>query len=261
LPESGDMQLNHLSDRDLLRAMDGELPAREAARAAAHLEACRTCRARRIEMENTIADYVRLQQCAELPSAEGPRALLKAQLAHAAQERTAAAFRSTAARPLAWCAAAAAGLALVWFAGGVHRPQRAQFAAVAVPDPRLTPGATVRHSRDEVCRDSNSNNKSVSVDLQRRVFQEYGIRNPEPSFYEVDYLITPALGGADDIRNLWPQSYRGTVWNAQVKDELEDHLREQVCLGHLDLSTAQREIATNWIEAYKKYFHTDAPVK
>jgi hypothetical protein len=26
------------------------------------------------------------------------------------------------------------------------------------------------------------------------------------------------------------------------------------------LATAQHEIATNWIEAYKKYFHTDRPL-
>jgi hypothetical protein len=28
----------------------------------------------------------------------------------------------------------------------------------------------------------------------------------------------------------------------------------------LDLATAQRELAENWIEAYKKYFHTDRPL-
>jgi hypothetical protein len=33
-----------------------------------------------------------------------------------------------------------------------------------------------------------------------------------------------------------------------------------VCEGRLDLPTAQREIATNWIAAYKKYFHTDKPL-
>jgi hypothetical protein len=76
----------------------------------------------------------------------------------------------------------------------------------------------------------------------------------------VDYLITPALGGADDIHNLWPESNRATGWNAQVKDALEDHLRELVCEGQVDLQTAQRDIATNWIEAYKKYFHTDRPL-
>jgi len=103
-------------------------------------------------------------------------------------------------------------------------------------------------------------NKAVPVALQRRVFAEYGIRSAEPGAYEVDYLITPALGGADDIHNLWPQSTQATEWNAQVKDALEDHLRDLVCEGQLDLSTAQREIAGNWIEAYKKYFHTDQPL-
>jgi hypothetical protein len=45
-----------------------------------------------------------------------------------------------------------------------------------------------------------------------------------------------------------------------VKDALEDRLREMVCDGTLDLSEAQREIAGNWIGAYKKYFHTDRPL-
>ncbi len=132
--------------------------------------------------------------------------------------------------------------------------------AVAVPNPSLTPGAAVLASEKEVCSQSNTKNKGVPVALQRRVFDEYGIRPANPGAYEIDYLITPALGGADDIHNIWPQSHGGTVWNAQVKDALEDHLRDLVCDGQLDLGTAQREIASNWIEAYKKYFHTDRPL-
>jgi hypothetical protein len=249
----------HLCDRDLLMAIDGELAPRVAAHAAAHLEACWTCRSRRLELESAIASYVRLRHRAPpLPSAAGPRALLKAQLRQMAEARHSNGW-AVAARALAWFAAAAAGLAVAWLGASLDRPRPFQSAAVAVPDPRLTPGVTVRRSREEVCRESDPNNKSVPPDLRRKVFQEYGLRDAEPSLYEVDYLITPALGGADDIRNLWPQSYRGTLWNAQVKDALEDHLREQVCLGNLDLATAQREIATNWIEAYKKYFHTEAP--
>jgi hypothetical protein len=41
---------------------------------------------------------------------------------------------------------------------------------------------------------------------------------------------------------------------------LEDRLRQMVCDGQMDLATAQREIAINWIEAYKKYFKTDRPL-
>jgi len=37
-----------------------------------------------------------------------------------------------------------------------------------------------------------------------------------------------------------------------VKNALERKLHKLVCAGHLDLKTAQREIASDRIEAYKK---------
>jgi hypothetical protein len=49
------------------------------------------------------------------------------------------------------------------------------------------------------------------------------------------------------------------MWNARVKDELEDHLHALVCEGKLPLGTAQNDISSNWIAAYKKYFNTDRP--
>ena len=44
-----------------------------------------------------------------------------------------------------------------------------------------------------------------------------------------------------------------------MKDALESQLRGMVCRGNLDLEEAQREIASNWIAAYRKYFQTDTP--
>jgi len=44
-----------------------------------------------------------------------------------------------------------------------------------------------------------------------------------------------------------------------VKDALERKLHKLVCAGQLDLKTAQREIASNWIEAYKKYVGKSPP--
>jgi hypothetical protein len=131
---------------------------------------------------------------------------------------------------------------------------------VSVPDSRLTPGAALLVSRGAVCSQANTKNKAVPAALRQRVFEEYGIKGAAPQAYEVDYLITPALGGADDIHNLWPHSYSTAAWNARVKDALEDRLREMVCDGNLDLRQAQQEIATDWIAAYKKYFHTDKPL-
>jgi hypothetical protein len=95
--------------------------------------------------------------------------------------------------------------------------------------------------------------------MQKEVFQEYGMENARQTDYELDYLITPELGGAEDIRNIWPEPHSSTKWNSYVKDDLENYLQQLVCAGKLDLSTAQHDIATDWISAYKKYFHTDRP--
>ena len=35
---------------------------------------------------------------------------------------------------------------------------------------------------------------------------------------------------------------------------------EKVCRGDLDLATAQHDISTDWIAAYRKYFHVDRPI-
>lgn len=55
-------------------------------------------------------------------------------------------------------------------------------------------------------------------------------------------------------------TYSSPTWNAYVKDALEEHLHEMVCSGKLDFPTAQHDIATDWIAAYKKYIHTDRPL-
>jgi hypothetical protein len=102
--------------------------------------------------------------------------------------------------------------------------------------------------------------RAVPTSLRQEIFQEYGLVNASANDYEIDYLIAPGLGGAEDIRNLWPEPYTSATWNARIKDDLEEHLHQLVCAGKVDLSTAQRDIASDWIVAYKKYFHTDRPL-
>ena len=254
---------HHLSDEELLLAADGELSARSTGRVQSHLAACWNCRARQQEIERAIGEFVReygRSPDAQIPDAEGPRALLKAQLAQLAGNPRPSGNNWFGAVSVA-AAACALGVFGLFISHTRTTRRAAHIVAFAAPNPTLTPGATVLISRGEVCRESAVNNKLVPVALQRKVFEEYGIANADPRAYEVDYLVTPALGGADDIHNLWPHSYSATIWNAQVKDELEDRLREMVCDGQLDLATAQRDIAVNWIEAYKKYFKTDRPLE
>lgn len=255
---------SHLSDRELIMAMDGELPQRDAGRIDSHLAACWTCRSRKLELERSVTDFVGVYQggLASPPQSAGPRAKLKAQLEQLAQAKPAwqTGLRLFPART-GWIAVAAACcLGLIWLAATLLAPDRSAVRAVTAPNPNLTPGAAVLVDQNEVCREIEPNNKEVPVALKRRVFEEYGLAHAETRAYEVDYLITPALGGADDIRNLWPHSYSNTEWNAKVKDALENQMRNMVCDGRLDLTTAQRELATNWIGAYKKYFHTDRPI-
>jgi hypothetical protein len=95
--------------------------------------------------------------------------------------------------------------------------------------------------------------RNVPSSVKRAVYQTYGITNPPSHRYEVDHLISLELGGSNSARNLWPESYETEPWNAHAKDVLENELHRRICAGELDLATAQREIAGNWIAAYQKY--------
>ena len=133
--------------------------------------------------------------------------------------------------------------------------------APLLPDPNLTPGAVLPVTRDDLCVPGYTKKvRNVPLDVKRQVYAEYGITQHRPGDYEVDHLISLELGGSNSLKNLWPQAYFTKPWNAHVKDALENELHEEVCSGKLELSTAQQDIATNWIAAYKKYFHTDKPL-
>ena len=239
----------HPPDRDLVMLLDGELSHGCAARTRAHVDACWSCRARLQELEGAIAGYVRAR-AVELEPA--PRALFRARLSDVAAEPAKRTFDWRMV-PAAAMALVAAGLFGVF--GNVLRGDASS------PKSQLTPGETRPVAVSDLCG-AGFREETVRVvpdDVKTQVFAEYGMRNASPDAYEVDYLITPGLGGADSILNMWPQPYSAR-WNARVKDKLEDHLHSLVCAGTIDLATAQREISTDWIGAYKKYFRTDRPL-
>jgi anti-sigma factor RsiW len=265
----------HPGEQELLMAADGELSSRRATRVRAHLAACWDCRARMAEIEDTIADFARIHRQIydpKLPPIAGARAQLKARLAELAARPRADSwpwfFRFAPATRVA------AYIGLTIFTTVVisklfvqHPAMSARKAAVVVFEPEvvpnrsLTPGAIRRVAIRDVCVMAHEEVvKAVPAALRQRVFQEYGIANADAENYEVDYLITPGLGGAEDIRNLWPEPNASPVWNSRVKDALEERLHQLVCSGKVDLPTAQREIATDWIAAYRKYFSMNEPL-
>jgi hypothetical protein len=264
----------HVADDELLLHADGEVRSGSGGRIRAHFESCPQCRARLKDLESTLAAFGEAHRetwKAELPAGASPRALLKARLAElAVQERGKGWLRpvwmAIIERPQAAVFASVGVAVFLLLAVRLHGPpERSQTMSASLghweePNLRLTPGATVPVTESEVCGVAARAIPVVPVSLKRRVFEEYGVTPPQPDAYEVDYLITPELGGATDIRNLWPEPYQDTVWNAHVKDQLEDRLHRMVCRGDLDLTTAQRDISTDWIAAYRKYFHADKPV-
>ncbi len=257
----------HISDEDMILAADNELAPSRAAKIREHLGACWNCRARMAELEATIVDFVRATRESEvkIPSIEGPRALLKVRLAQL--EPTLPSKRPP--ESYVWRFAYAAAIVLLIAGGAFLLSRQRQTTATSLgsayalllPDPNLTPGATQPVALSAVCSSNHDEVvRNVPARVSEAVFREYGISNAPASDYEVDYLITPGLGGADDIRNLWPEPHNNTAWNSYAKDQLEDRLHTMVCSGQMSLAAAQQEIAVNWISAYKRYFHTERPL-
>jgi hypothetical protein len=123
-----------------------------------------------------------------------------------------------------------------------------------LPDLKLTPGDAFDVTVQDICTPGYAKKvRNVPQAEKEQVYREYGITAHPPHAFEVDHLIPLELGGSNSIKNLWPESYLTSPWNARVKDRLEARLHARVCAGTLDLKTAQQAIATDWVEAYKRY--------
>jgi hypothetical protein len=266
-------QDHHLSDEKLLLYADGEVPFGQALSIRTHLTSCWECRAKLAKIEGAIVSFVRAYHSGlddSIQPIDGPRALLKAQVALLSEKRRpvlAVPLRVALGASLPVYLAVASVLLIVgtfvlseslW----VHPSRSANMSYPAdLPNPALTPGGTRAVKLSEVCSSPHDEViRKVSPSVRQAVFSEYGLVGASASDYEIDHLVTPGLGGSDDIRNLWPEPHNQIEWNSYVKDQLEDHLHHLVCTGQISLSTAQKDIEGNWISAYESYFNTDRPL-
>jgi hypothetical protein len=128
----------------------------------------------------------------------------------------------------------------------------------SLPNPRLTPGDVLAVGVPAVCTTGYSKSvRDVPASVKRLVYGKYGWESKPGICCEVDHLIPLALGGSNQVENLWPEPYN-IKWNAHVKDALETYLHRRVCSGQLSLREAQSAIARNWIDAYIRYYGDDA---
>lgn len=122
----------------------------------------------------------------------------------------------------------------------------------SLPDPGCTPGAVFGSAtRAQICVPGYSSSvRNVPEAVKRAVYAQYGIVTRAPGQYEVDHLVSLELGGSNELANLWPEAAQAVVGFRQ-KDRLENSLHREVCAGRLSLVAAQRQIATNWVAAYR----------
>ncbi len=118
-----------------------------------------------------------------------------------------------------------------------------------LPDPAKTPGDVFEGVTVDDLRQPGYSERSrhVPEELKREIYAWYGIS--DHTGFVIDHLVPVELAGRSTLGNLWPQR----IEDAKRKDRLEAKLHQLVLSGQLELGTAQREIAANWIEAYKKY--------
>jgi len=123
------------------------------------------------------------------------------------------------------------------------------------PDASCTPGAVFSGATvGKVCAPGYTKQvPNVTASVRAKVYAEYAIARHSPGQYEVDRLIPVELGGANSIKNLWPQPASPTPGYHQ-KDRLEHRLHDWVCAGVVvTLRRAQKLIRTNWVSAYHRY--------
>lgn len=125
------------------------------------------------------------------------------------------------------------------------------------PDPNLTPGVVEPSTTlAKVCVDHydlQPGVRHVTAATKAKVYAEYGYDRKRFGPAEVDHLISIVLGGSNDVRNLWPESYVSKPLNAHVKDQLEVALHKLTCAGKVPLATAQKAISADWVAAYQTY--------
>lgn len=133
-----------------------------------------------------------------------------------------------------------------------------------LPNLQITPGVSrAGLSQAKICAIKwGKDARHVTPAMKKQVFGLYGYSgNDDPRCVpagnrrcEIDHLISRELGGADDVRNLWPQAYGTSPWNAVRKDRLENRLHKEMCAGNITLQEARDMLVNDWRIAYRRYY-------
>ncbi len=142
--------------------------------------------------------------------------------------------------------------------------------AYLYPNPTLTPGVAATLKASDLQASYNGQtysqaHRSVQSSEKNQVYQEYSITGSHPvGSYEVDHFYPLCAGGANDLKNLWPEP-AANVWNGadygfHTKDKLETYICAQIKAGKLDPAVAYQKVTTDWVAYYLEIFGAHAPI-
>jgi hypothetical protein len=127
------------------------------------------------------------------------------------------------------------------------------------PDAVCTPGAvradvTQANVGSTICRKGWTATvrpaASETAPVKRAAMRAYGEPAGASRTTELDHAVPIELGGANDVRNLWPQpSDEPGHGFSNSKDDVENALKAAVCSGRVPLVTAQQAITADWVTA------------
>ncbi len=121
----------------------------------------------------------------------------------------------------------------------------------AYPDRACTPGAIFPNAtREEICVPGYSRSvRNVSSQKKESIYAAYGISSRSPGQYKIDHLISLQLGGSNETANLFPKAAEPRP-GFHEKDEVENYLHAQMCLGTITLRESQLLISRHWLDVY-----------
>lgn len=124
-----------------------------------------------------------------------------------------------------------------------------------LPDSTCTPGDVRKETTiKDICTPNFTKTiRNVPESLKKQVYAEYGMNSKQkPCPCEVDHFISLTLGGSNDIKNLWPESYQNPM-GAREKDKLENYYHRQICAGKITQEQVIKELREDWTKYYSKY--------
>lgn len=133
---------------------------------------------------------------------------------------------------------------------GAAGAERAADKDMARPDPIMTPGEADDVPPLVFCNHTTKERRHPPRDANEVVGKAYNVPPIEiGSRYQLDHLIPLSIGGANTLRNLWPQPME----EAYLKDDCDRGIQTLVCSGKVSLAEARKAIAEDWVLACRRW--------